>query len=280
MGPRTVVLSMLRSSKELMLSKLTVFFVLMSALPASAMIGGSIATHPYEVQFGMCTGTMIAPNIILTAAHCVVFPAGGKIEVLAKAGQPIQLTTYAKGKQKYMTRIKGVAAHPSWETSLRAQSRPSADVAADSPDVSDVGVIVLADQIPSAYAQLPASSADLAGQHVNVFGAGCLQTGAASTIGHLKVASVPVQAISENRLLIGVEDSQTGQAAGLCRGDSGGGVFLNGQIVAVNSIIAGVPTQAASPGYVARLDRPEVIAWLKRVTAYKASGPIAAGVDF
>jgi secreted trypsin-like serine protease len=261
---------------------LAILLIALSVRPALAMIGGTPTSHPSEVQFGMCTGTMIAPNLLLTAAHCVLLPnESGEIQEIAKPGKSILITVYngssgTQAKRTYLTRVKNWAVHPSWSRSLKEQTRASADAAADSVDVSDVGLIVLQDQIPTSYSLPPVATESFNGKRLNVFGAGCLQLGAQHTIGELRTASVSVTKEDSNRILIDTDDSLTGRPAGLCRGDSGGGIFVGDQIVAVNSIMAGALKPGAMPAYGARLDRPEVIAWLKRALAYKPTGTVAA----
>src|SRR5262245_57504880 len=99
--------------------------LLLSCLPAAAMVGGagappdSIARAVVLIvgsRGNFCTGAALAPDLVLTAAHCVLPGADYKI-VEYKDGQP------------QLRDVKSVKAHPGFNLQTLLAHRATADVA-------------------------------------------------------------------------------------------------------------------------------------------------------
>ena len=88
-----------------------VLATLAAAAPAAAMSGGAsvdISTVPFTASTSACTGTLIAPDRVLTAAHCVEAedPTGFEVTVGADAHDPSRIPEAAKFS------VKGFSAAP------------------------------------------------------------------------------------------------------------------------------------------------------------------------
>jgi len=204
-----------------------------------------------------CTGTLISPTILLTAAHCTELEQGAQVwfdeQVKLANGYP------------YTGGVTGQAdASPWWRGGLYI------------PNTGDVGVVVLdTPVILSEYATIaPAqyldSLATRRGQQNVQF----------EVVGYGLQAVKPFPSADRDRLkatvqLVDLRSSLTDGyniqttndpglgtgSGGTCFGDSGGAIFAeNHQIVAVNSFVLNANCAGASFGY--RVDRQEVIDWV------------------
>lgn len=180
---------------------------------------------PAGAQAGSCTGTVIAPRAILTAAHCLQGQIGS-INVFLGVG-PQQVTT-------------SFVAHPSWHESNSVQY--------------DVGVILMPADIGRTPVPLLLSRDGHVGETAILTGWGKDASGATST---LRAGSATITAVNAFTL----QTTYTTTAASVCQGDSGGPILLQeGGAWAVAGVISANSTLACSFGdnFYANLRQPEI----------------------
>jgi secreted trypsin-like serine protease len=191
------------------------------------MVGGaSAAAEPMARAIVMvvgsrgnlCTGTALARDLVLTAAHCVA-PAATYQVLASKGSAPLA--------------IRGISVHPRYEAQSFARNRATADVA----------LIKLAAPLPERFApaQLArGSSAVAVGDRFTIAGFGVTAAGSEAGIGVAR--SVALVATGQpGALQIRLVDPATrGERAGLgaCTGDSGGPAFrdIDGRLVVIGVV--------------------------------------------
>ncbi len=206
---------------------------------------------------GSCTGTLIAPDVVLTAGHCA---DANPTEVIAD-------TIDYNGTGGKRATVKSITAYPNWESSY------------------DVAVIVLNAPITGVTPRKVGTSCTFepfrAAMNVQLVGFGStdIQGGGANT--KLREASAPVtdpactggngcvQAISP-----GGEFIAGGNGKDSCFGDSGGPVYLDtprGTIVigAVSRGLDNAATPCGGGGIYVRTDA--VVAWIEATTGKTVS---------
>jgi secreted trypsin-like serine protease len=182
----------------------------LSGVPAAALVGGAqlaeeaIARHVVLIVGGqnLCTGVAIAPDLVLTAAHCVL--GNGRY----------QLLTF-EGRRSTVKEVASVAAHP--------QFSPRADA-------PDLALIKLAAQpapnlTPAAFSDRRAPPT--VGDRFIVTGFGVAVEGDRKSAGRLRAATLVATDRPSSQQLSLVDPRKLGETAGLgvCNGDSGGPVF-------------------------------------------------------
>jgi secreted trypsin-like serine protease len=152
----------------------------------------------------LCTGTALAPDLVLTAAHCVTRP----IQYEVKA--------YQNGQS---IKVRSVARHPRFDMAAYAASRATADVAllkltAPLPDIV----------VPAALA---AARRVAAGETLTIAGFGVTLAGTPKGLGVPRMATLTVTG-KPGSLQIRLVDPKTRNVSnglGGCTGDSGAPAF-------------------------------------------------------
>ncbi len=182
-----------------------------------SIIGGTLSNEPAVVALLRrpvscqpegspleCTGTLVAPRVVITAAHCVGDAPVNAIDVFFGSdidGPGMRIP------------VSGGRAHPDWDPETHA---------------NDVAALILATDAPVAPIALSAALPDLTAMDVRLVGYG-VAAGASTDVGEQRegTARVTEMSAAEIRMVPGPSMS--------CRGDSGGPVLSGGQLVGVTS---------------------------------------------
>lgn len=184
--------------------------------PAHAIVGGGapstdgVARSVVTIvgsRGNFCTGALIAPKLVLTAAHCV--PAGAEYKIVE----------YGADRQPTLRDVKTVAIHPGFNMQAMAAHRATADVA----------LLLLAtvpkDKTPAALG-LPETPVNV-GNRFTIAGIGVTVRGDGRSGGTIRAASL-VATGRPGTLQIRLVDPAgrgTREGLGACTGDSGAPVF-------------------------------------------------------
>jgi secreted trypsin-like serine protease len=154
-----------------------------------------------------CTGSLIAPKVILTAAHCVHSKALG-----------------FKPKAFFAVNAKQALSVPANQRLAveRAVANPSFAPGADGSSPNDVAVIILKQALTIKPIAINHDSIDDAnGATARIVGYGITSDGDTASANTKRAATVRISKIAALSFLVG--DGKTTQ----CHGDSGGPVFMN-----------------------------------------------------
>ncbi len=167
-----------------------------------------------DARGDLCTGTALAQDLVLTAAHCVTRATGYEVKAF-QTGQPIK--------------VAAIAQHPGFNYANYTASRATADLA----------LLKLSGSLPDIVmpATLAASRRVAVGETLIVAGFGVTAAGTPLGLGQPRMATLIVTG-KPGSLQIRLFDVATrNQSTGLggCTGDSGAPAFYGGKVIGVVS---------------------------------------------
>ncbi|MBN9048258.1 MAG: trypsin-like serine protease [Rhizobiales bacterium] len=231
------------------------------AVPALALTGGAPDANGVPGRAivmitgsgsSLCTGTAIASDLILTAAHCV---QRSSVVRFSRLEAPLA--------------IRAAAVHPRFNTQAYATHRATADVA----------LIKLAAPLPPGVAPAALAPAGLAvapGHRMTVAGFGVTADGTAAGLGHARAASLVVTG-QPGPLQIRLYDPATRNerpGLGACTGDSGGPAFSGDRVAGVVSWTTGPGNSAGCGGLTGLTPLSSYRSWIVEQAARMGS-PLA-----
>jgi uncharacterized protein (TIGR03382 family) len=175
----------------------------------------SVVALVYQGQ-QFCTGTVIAPQWVLSAGHCLVEMANEVGSNFATQSQVYFGTTVGGGGTSI--RVTEAHAHPSYYTRN------------DGAPMNDVSVWKLASAAPvAAMPWQQTSLSDPSGQTVQLVGYGVTNANQQTGSGTRREVDAQISQVDSTFIYYGNGYS------GTCQGDSGGPMFLNGVVIGVCS---------------------------------------------
>ena len=198
-------------------------------MPTADGIGRTVVTIVGS-RGNFCSGAMIAPDVALTAAHCV--PSGATYKIVE----------YGAQRTPQLRDVAAVAVHPQFNLKAMQSHRVTADVAVLKLSAPTSGRQVATLGVPRVPIA-PSSRFTVAGIGVTIRGDG--RSG-----GIVRAASLTPTGKPGN-LQIRLVDPQTGgkqPGIGACTGDSGGPVFEDQQ---GRAVLVGVVSWSTGPNMTA-----------------------------
>ena len=184
------------------------------ALPARAVVGASTSGDPHAGSVvmvlqrsgsaaGFCSGIVIGPTAVLTAAHCVPPGADVRIHYRDREGGPV------------LVPVARVLRHPGYRADAIEKRERSIDLA----------VITMTQPLPDRFsaATIAGPGTVTVGTMFLIVGFGVMREGDGKSSGQLREAALATRGPLSSVLLWAEDPRRKG--LGACTGDSGGPVF-------------------------------------------------------
>ncbi|MDB5604136.1 MAG: peptidase [Bradyrhizobium sp.] len=206
---------------------------LLSAAPAHAIVGGgtpsadgvgrSVVTIVGS-RGNFCTGSLVAPDLVLSVAHCL------------QPGAVYKIVEYGADRQPQLREVKKVAAHPGFNMQAMLAHRATADVSLLQLETPK--------ENPSPIGMPTTPLA--AGERFTIAGVGVTVRGDGKSGGTVRTAELIATGQPGTLQIRLVDSAGLGTRAGLgaCTGDSGGPVFEDQQ---GKPVIVGVISWSTGP---------------------------------
>jgi hypothetical protein len=218
-----------------MIPRLLALALALNATPAAAIVGGGGApsepvARAIVIVIGsrgtFCTGSLIAQDLVLTAAHCVL--SGADYKIVIPGETPPRLLD-----------VRRTASHPQFNVAGILAHRASADVA----------LLQLAAALAQAKAPAPLGMPAIpieVGARLTIAGIGVTRRGDGKSGGSIRAADLAVTG-KPGSLQIRLADPLTNNARaglGACTGDSGAPAF---EMQGGRAVIVGVVSWSTGP---------------------------------
>lgn len=229
----------------LRLSLLALAPLLLTVLPARAIVGGSpagadMARHVVMIvsdRGSFCSASVIAPDLLLTAGHCV------------RRGANYRLLTYASGKP-VLSALGSVAIHPQFDAKAYDTRHFTIDLA-----------LVKLGAPLSGYEPLPlAAEAGMDGESYRIAGFGLTAQDAGKSGGVLRELTLQ-GALPVSKIQLRLREE--GGVGGACQGDSGGPVLHDGLLVGVLASAVGANSGKGCGGMTGVALLGTVLPWIR-----------------
>ena len=192
--------------------------LVLSCTPASAIVGGREAGEAPEARAavmvltsngGVCTGIVLAPDVVLTAGHCVAGVAQNRVHFRDEAGKPVLIEVAAR------------AVHPGYVAdAIRARARSI-----------DLALLRTRAPLPPRFeAATLGTDTPRAGAELGLSGYGAARADDPRSLGTFRLTRMPVvEPYGPSRILVWLE----APGSGGCNGDSGGPISDGHGVVAL-----------------------------------------------
>ena len=174
--------------------------------PSAEGVGRSVVTIVGS-RGNFCTGSLIAPSLVLTVAHCV------------QPGSDYKIVQYDADRKPELQDVKAVAIHPGFRMQEMLAHRATADVAL-------LRLVIPAKGKAPARLGTPQSPLE-PGNHFTIAGVGVTIRGDGKSAGVIRSAALEATGKPGTLQIRLVDPAGQGTQAGLgaCTGDSGAAVF-------------------------------------------------------